>query len=439
MNSPGNNKIIQAVKSTLGDADSRRVFIVGLSGGADSVALLAAMQECNYNIIAAHCNFQLRGKESFRDEDHARQIASRLYVPFMLQRFNTIEVQSQTGGSIEMVCRRLRYEWFEELIDNHSAEAVAIAHHGDDNVETMLLNLFRGTGIAGLTAMRSYARQPVRVIRPLLSCTRHDILQFLTDRNLGYMTDSTNLSSDYRRNAIRNIILPAIRQSFPNADKAMTDTMRHLQQAEDFIRRQLDVIKSEYFITTDDGTSSIHIARLVTGYPDPAFILHELLTPYGFTDGQIADIIDCVLQQVSGRIFDAADTTYILDRGILRTCSVDVEDQPITHMAICTERIPRESMTDTPGLCYFNPAVLEGAPLSWRFWREGDRMRPFGMKGTRKLSDIFRDAKIPNDRKHRLPLLVKGDKILWIPGIRRSMHYPVMPNDSEIILVKAPV
>ncbi len=157
MDLKGNHKIIQAVKSTLGDADTRRIFIVGFSGGADSVALLAAMHECGYNVIAAHCNFQLRGEESLRDENHARQIAGQLDVPFMLRRFDTRKLQSHSGGSIEMVCRRLRYDWFGELIDAYSAEAVAIAHHGDDNVETLLLNLFRGTGIAGLTAMRSEA------------------------------------------------------------------------------------------------------------------------------------------------------------------------------------------------------------------------------------------------------------------------------------------
>ncbi len=436
MDLKGNHKIIQAVKSTLGDADTRRIFIVGFSGGADSVALLAAMHECGYNVIAAHCNFQLRGEESLRDENHARQIAGQLDVPFMLRRFDTRKLQSHSGGSIEMVCRRLRYDWFGELIDAYSAEAVAIAHHGDDNVETLLLNLFRGTGIAGLTAMRSEAKQPVRVIRPLLQCTRNDILQYLAERDLRYVTDSTNLSSDYRRNAIRNIIMPAIRQSFPNADKAIADTISHLQQAEDFMRRQLDVIKSKYFIITD-GVVNIHIARLIAETQDPAFILHELLTPYGFTDGQITDIMNCVRQQVSGRVFKAAAINYILDRGILRPCNSENAIASTESIAVVTERVSKEYMTATPGLCYFNPAVLEGTPLNWRFWSEGDRMRPFGMKGTRKLSDIFRDAKIPNDHKHRLPLLVKGDTILWIPGIRRSMHYPVMPDDSEIILVKA--
>ncbi|MBQ5750362.1 MAG: tRNA lysidine(34) synthetase TilS, partial [Bacteroidaceae bacterium] len=186
--------------------------IVGLSGGADSVALLAVLTDLGYECVACHCNFMLRGEESVRDRNHAEEIARRLNVKFAETTFATTDYARQEGISIEMAARQLRYEWFEKMRIEHRAQAIAVAHHRDDNAETLLLNLTRGTGLAGLTGISA---RNGHIVRPMLCVSREEIIDYLTHKQLPYVTDSTNLEAIYTRNKLRLEVIPLLRQINP--------------------------------------------------------------------------------------------------------------------------------------------------------------------------------------------------------------------------------
>lgn len=420
-------KVDESIRATLGAADER-LFIVGVSGGADSVALLAGMVKGGYRVVAAHCNFMLRGDESERDERHVADICRRLGVELTTTRFNTPEIMASRKGSVEMACRELRYDWFGRLICERYAAGVAIAHNADDNAETMMLNLLRGTGIAGLTAMRTATLQPVAVVRPLLDCSRRDILEFLDSEGLEYVVDSSNLESVYRRNALRNEIMPVIRRDFPNADKGIQTTIHHLQAAEDFIAEQMAKIRARYV----DADGVVDVGQLIAENSSAHFILYELLSPAGFSATQIDDLIMATRAQRSGRLFDTANGQYILDRGVVRKVQTE-RSRRIPELEVSI--VDASEINFSSGAVYFNPEVLEGEPLSLRFWHEGDRFRPFGMKGSKLVSDLFTDMKIPSDRKQSIPLLVKGDSILWVVGIRRSSLFPVSRESATVVRV----
>lgn len=420
-------KVDESIRVALGPADER-LFIVGVSGGADSVALLAGMIKGGYRVVAAHCNFMLRGEESERDERHVADVCRRLGAELTTARFNTPEIMATRKGSVEMVCRELRYNWFDRLIRERHAAGVAIAHNADDNAETMMLNLLRGTGIAGLTAMRAATWQPVAVLRPLLDCSRREILEFLEDEGLEYVVDSSNLESVYRRNVLRNDIMPAIRRHFPNADKGIQTTIHHLQAAEDFIAERMAEIRERYV----DADGMVSVEQIIAENNSARFILYEILSPAGFSATQIDDLIAAAVAQRSGRVFRAASGQYILDRGVVRGLQVaTIRPMPTLEVTV----VDAVEMDFSSEAVYFSPEVLEGEPLSLRFWREGDRFRPFGMKGSKLVSDLFTDMKIPSDRKQSIPLLVKGDSILWVVGIRRSSLFPVGRDSATAVRV----
>ena len=203
--------------------------VVGLSGGADSVALLAILARLGYDCVACHCNFMLRGEESVRDRNHAQRIARELHATFVETTFDTTAYAQAQGISIEMAARELRYAWFEQMRIEHQAQAIAVAHHRDDNTETVLLNLTRGTGLAGLTGM---SPRNGHIVRPLLCASRDEIVEYLAHEQLDYVTDSTNLSNDYTRNKIRNEIIPLMSGINPSVLESIAATAQriHLTQ-----------------------------------------------------------------------------------------------------------------------------------------------------------------------------------------------------------------
>ena len=185
--------------------------VVAVSGGADSVALLSVLLELGYDCLAAHCNFGLRGAESVRDMRHVESLADRLGVDLCVRDFDVAARRADTGESVEMACRELRYEWFYELVDRERAQAIAVGHHAEDQLETLFLNLLRGTGITGLRGMRP---RNGHVVRPMLECTRAEIEDYLHTRGLDWVTDSTNASDDFTRNRLRNRLLPLVDELF---------------------------------------------------------------------------------------------------------------------------------------------------------------------------------------------------------------------------------
>lgn len=434
-------KVIQFVKSHL--PQSCRV-VVGLSGGADSIALLIALRECGVDCIAAHCNFHLRGKESDRDSRHCVAVCEQLGVELVIRDFDVQARRDATSESVEMACRSLRYEWWSEMSVTFDAKYIAVGHHREDNVETFFLNLLRGCGIAGLKGML-----PVNgnIIRPLLDVSRDEIENYVTSHGLSWVTDSTNLKNDYKRNRLRNIIIPIIEREFPGAMDAMARTIGHLRDNYEYYNSAITSRADRYRM--ENG--SVDVKRLLDFEPQARLVLYEMLSAKGFTKSQISDISDCAeglnAKASSGQIFITPSAKYILERGVLsKYCdagrisvrTVDITAAPFSMTRLSYEefRHMKELRKLTNESIYLDSSVLDNSP-KWtlRSWQNGDRFTPLGMKGSRLVSDIFKDAKYPAEKKISTPLLFRNDELLWIVGIRASDLFKVRLSTTEIIKI----
>lgn len=414
------------------------IVIVALSGGADSVALLSALTSLGYHCIAAHCNFHLRGEESDRDERHAADIAKLLGADFVVTHFQTDHYAYVHSMSIEMAARELRYRWFESIRLQHNAVAIAVAHHRDDNIETFFLNLLRGTGIAGLTGM---APKRDNIIRPMLELSRADILAHLNENNLSYVTDSTNADCEFKRNRLRNIVLPMLRQQFPGADDAIVHTIDCLRGNEKIYRDAIEAARTKYF-----NGNTLRLSTLIAENPETYTLLFELLRTYGFNSYQVAGII--ISADNSGRQFRSYTHTALINRGELLITPISEQTDPDCYsVSLNTDILEPINIkifqfrsshgfvpVSDPSTIYLDASVLNGNPeFTIRRWKKGDRIAPFGMRGTKKLSDIFSDAHLSIIDKQSKWILTRNDEILWIIGMRASRHFPVTESSSMII------
>ncbi len=405
--------------------------IVGLSGGADSTALLCVLKKLGYDCVAAHCNYHLRGNESDRDEAHARATALRLGVRFRSTDFDVAKevTASPRPISTEMACRNLRYDWFDTLRREEKAAATAVAHHSHDNIETTLLNLFRGSGLSGLRGMRP--ENDRHVIRPLLNVSRSAIEDFLEAEGIDFVTDSTNRQCDYRRNRIRNRILPTIERDFPGACAGILKTIEHLNESDYFLLQAIDEKRKIY----RGESGEINIGKLITSEPSAPYLLYMWLKSEGLSRRQ-TDSILCSAGN-SGLIFKGRKSTFLLDRGILRQIHEDFQlpefDDLYEVVRTDGNRLPekRDKME-----VYIDAAALTEGSLSVRTWANGDRIDPFGMRGSKAVSDIFSDAKIPVDAKKHWPILTLNEKILWVTGLRASRMFPVTNSTTSYLTIR---
>lgn len=416
--------------------------LVGLSGGADSVALLALLVQLDYPCVALHCNFHLRGDESVRDEQFAREMARTLDVPFYKIDFDTAAYGAEHHLSIEMAARELRYNWFEEMRLRLGAQAIAVAHHRDDSVETVLMNLVRGTGIRGLGGIRP---KNGYVVRPLLAVSRSEILDWLAEQQLSYVTDSTNLSDAYTRNFIRLRVLPLLEELNPSVKASIARTADHLAETEAIYLYVVEKARRE--LLKEDFR--IPIARLME-YPSPATILYELLKPYGFTR-QVADDVFRSLTGESGKMFYSPDYRLLKDREYLLLSPVKKEEE--REYTFTVDDIVEEVWRGPVELSFFKSVITTdfcfrkdkhiayfdydklSFPLTLRKWKEGDWFIPFGMKGRKKLSDYFSDHKFSRMDKEQTWLLCSGENILWIVGERSDNRFCIDKTTKSVLVV----
>lgn len=423
--------------SAKGSHEASRVG-VALSGGADSVALLAGLHRTGFNVIALHCNFGLRGEESDGDTRWCQDLALSLDVPLKTVRFDTL-ASRMAGESVEMACRRLRYRWFETVAGEMGLQAVAVGHHLEDSAETVLLNLFRGTGIRG---MRGIMSKRGIYVRPMLGMSRNDIESYLAALGLGFRTDSTNLANDYRRNAVRNEIIPVIRKYFPSGVNGILKTAetacRESQGAEDY---------TDWLERTYVEGDAINVKSLCRDLRSPENALFHLLARRigGSVPGEVVrDIIRSsggsgLVFPVGGRI------VFELSRGLLVPVEPsDDAEWPVSLESDIADPVnisidilsPDEfkAAEKNERTAFFDSSVLDGAPdFMIRHWHSGDRLKPYGMSGSRKVSDIFSDMKMPVGQKRRQWILTRNGELLWIIGVRASRLFKVSQASGRII------
>ena len=416
--------------------DKKGLYLTALSGGADSVALLLILRQLGYSVEAIHCNFHLRGKESDRDELFCVSLCEKLGVKLHRIHFDTHEYAALHKVSIEMAARELRYQYFFQLKSDLGAAGVCVAHHRDDSVETVLLNLVRGTGLRGLRGI-----QPSHdgVIRPLLCVSRQEIESFLLEEGQDYVTDSTNFETEFSRNRIRLEVLPLLREINPSASDNIFRMTQLLGEAEKLLD---EVVKSHHNDVLD-------IAKLDT-MTSPRYLLYEVMKDYGFSSDQVEQMFR-QRHGESGRLFVSETHEVAIDRGrfIVEKKNDDeaktlVIPEPGTYVVDEKVKIRVERMPFTDGIVSRDSrvATLDAStlafPLTLRTVMPGDRFHPFGMQGSRLVSDYLTDRKKNIFEKRRQ--LVVADAtgaIVWLVGERTDDRNKVREGTSEVLLITA--
>lgn len=403
-------------------------ILVALSGGADSVALLCVLHTAGYPCEAAHCNFHLRGEESNRDELFVRQLCRKYGIHLHTIDFNTTQYATEKRISIEMAARELRYNWFEKIKKECKANVIAVAHHQDDSVETMLLNLIRGTGITGLLGIRP---RNGAIVRPLLCINREEIIRYLQQIGQDFVTDSTNLEDEYTRNKIRLHLLPLMQEINPSVKNSLIETSNYLNDVATIYNKVIDETKKK--IITPEG---IRIDALLDA-PTPETLLFETLHPLGFNSAQIKDIASSLHGQ-PGKQFISKEWRVIKDRNLLLLESIRPEDgTTLPYQLIKEEReyspdfqIPRDKKT----ACFDADKLTE--EIHCRKWRTGDTFIPFGMKGRKKVSDYLTDRKFSISQKERQWVLCCGKRIAWLIGERTDNRFRIDETTKRVIIYK---
>ncbi len=416
------------------------LYLVALSGGADSVALLLLLKEAGYQVHAAHCNFHLRGEESDRDEAFCVELCQGLGVALHRVHFDTREYAEVHQVSIEMAARELRYRWFEQLREDIGAAGICVAHHRDDSVETVILNLVRGTGLRGLTGIQP---RNGSILRPLLCVSRAEIEDFLAKRGQKYVTDSTNLETDVLRNKVRLQVLPLLRELNPAVVENIQRMTEHVSEAQ----AVLDAVISQY-----KNGNSLELSEL-DKYCSSEYIAFEWLKNYGFNGSQVRQILDA---ECGGMVHSEQGCDALKDRGRL---IVEPALPPFKPMRIPEEGTyvlkssTTESGRETTGNETFRVrkcavyiskkphiATLDAAkvrfPLTVRRVGEGDWMQPYGMKGRKLLSDLMTDLKMTVFEKRRQLVVVDSQGIVvWAVGLRIADFVAVSDATTAVIEV----
>lgn len=406
----------------------RDKVLVALSGGADSVALLRLLLSFGYTCEVAHCNFHLRGEESDRDEAFVRELCRKLNTKLHITHFSTTAYASEKRISIEMAARELRYEWFARVKEESGAAVVAVAHHKDDSVETLLLNLIRGTGINGLLGIRPRNGD---VIRPLLCVNRGEIIDYLRRIGQDYVTDSTNLQDEYTRNKIRLNLLPLMQEINPSVKESLIDTSNYLNDAARIYAKGIEEGKAR--VLTEKG---ICISALLNE-PAPSALLFEIIHPLGFNSAQGKDILASLTGQ-PGKQFASKGWRLIKDREWLL-----IEKERTTDESTPPFRLEKESLDYTPDFvilrdketaCFDADKLNE--ELTIRRWQAGDVFVPFGMKGKKLVSDYLTDRKFSISRKEQQWVLCCGERIAWLIGERTDNRFRLDVESRKAWIVK---
>lgn len=421
--------------------------LLAVSGGMDSVVMSRLFSEAGYDFAIAHCNFGLRGEESDADEKFVRKLARKAKVTCHVKHFDTEAFAEDHSLSIQMAARELRYNWFEELATTEGYQSIALAHHRGDLLETMLLNLTRGTGIAGLHGIMP---KRGRFVRPLLFASKDDIFAYVTEKQLIWREDSSNASTKYYRNKIRHEAIPVLQELNPGLEQTFEQTAEKISAVERLFYRQADTLRKQALQKT--GPDQQLVMQPLLDSTEPLLFLSELLSPFGFNYAQARDVMQVYQQAetVSGKLFDSPTHRLNLDRGQLVISPKNLQQ----YQSLEVER-PEGSLRYADYSFEFSTREAEGYrikadrmlaaldadklkfPLKLRKWKPGDWFCPLGMTKKKKLSDFMIDEKIPLNLKERVLVLTSGESVVWVVGHRIDERYKLTDKTTEVLEVKA--
>lgn len=417
--------------SSLIENPQNKRFLLTVSGGKDSTVLVHLFHSCQLDFDMAHCNFHLRGDDSERDMQFVQDLAKSIDRQLFIKEFDTFSAQKNSGLSLEMVARNLRYCWFDELAPDY--DYVVTAHHADDNAETVLLNLARGTGLRGLTGIPALNG---KYLRPLLPFSSDEILAYASQNHIAYRIDKSNYSETFHRNKIRQSVIPKLKEINPSLIDTFSQNIKNFKQLEIFYHHQLCKISAE-ICHIDDEQTFLSISKL-SAMEDQEIILFELLRAYHF-DGPTVHEIHKAMNAESGRIFYSSTHQLLKDRDffIIKERKDSAKKwqkcNNFQELADCGFFLEKQENSGTTFSCSDKHTIYVAAdklqfPIEVRHWQEGDWFIPFGMKGRKKLSDLFTDLKIDRFSKQQVRVLCSKGEIVWVIGLRADNRFRIDEN-----------
>jgi tRNA(Ile)-lysidine synthase len=409
----------------------------------DSMALASLYLACNIPFAVAHCNFQLRDKDADLDETFVREWCNMNGITLHHIRFQTKERSTEWKKGTQETARILRYEWFEQVRKEHGYARIATAHHANDNAETMLINLFKGTGISGLHGILPKSNH---LIRPLLFATREEIAAYVEEQEIRYREDISNASDDYLRNAVRHNIVPAVEALFPNAVKSLNDSIARFADAEILYRKAIDA-ELKKLVEKRGQDHYIPVKKLIHRQP-LATIMYELLHPYGFSAMQVPHVLN-LLQSETGHYVASSTHRVIRNRDflIITMGAQQAADLILVEAAPCKVDTGRHTFTfdihDKPKVIDSdnNLAITDlkniSFPLVLRKWKTGDYFYPMGLAmKKKKVSKLLIGAKMALHEKEDVWVVECGRRIVWVSGLRLDERFKVKDSTEQVLVIR---
>ena len=441
-------------------------LLLAVSGGVDSVVLCELCKQAGYSFIIAHCNFKLRGAESERDAAFVQQLAQNYNVPFLKKEFNTAEYAEKNKVSIQEAARELRYGWFEEILKSEVGSkmyenlkpgtwnlepgtvcrlpsALLTAHHLDDNIETMLMHFFRGTGIHGLRGMLP---KQGHIVRPLLFARKQELKQFATENNLTWVEDSSNAVDKYSRNYFRNQLIPLVQHIYPEAENNLAGNLRRFADMEQLYEQALALHKKKLL---EYKGEEVHIPILKLQKSEPLHsIVYEIIRDFGFSAAQVEEVIK-LLGSESGRYVQSATHRIIKNRRWLiiahtqaeqaQTIAIDADEDRIVFengaLALAQIKDKNVQLVNDPAIALIDQSTLQ-FPLLLRKWKRGDYFYPLGLKKKKKLARFFIDQKLSMTDKEKVWVLESNKKIVWVVGFRIDDRFKITGSTKQVLRIQ---
>lgn len=417
-------------------------ILVAVSGGADSVVLCHHFHSANIPFAIAHVNFGLRGAESDADDIFVAGLAETYNVPHHRKFVDTKSIATSMGISTQMAARSIRYKWFNEIIDEHQYTGVAVGTHLNDQIETAILNFTKETGLKGLTGIPA-VRQ--KIYRPLINATRKEIVDYANNNELSWRYDSSNNNTYYQRNKIRLELIPVLKEINPSFEKSFAHSFEHLKQAQEFLHHQAETILKRELVVAKSSTS---FPRKLLDNVANSYLLFNWLQPHGFTLDQLNKLTSAhqgaTFIGSQGAHLSVERNEFVLTNHFAKKLAEPIQvfehTNSFTWNGVCysVKRVSAEDYKlkkdasvgqfDADKLCF---------PLTIRSWQEGDKIKPLGLKGRKKVSDIFIDNKLSNSEKNSVLILVSNMKLAWIKGLCTSAEYAISSTTKNIYLINS--
>jgi len=425
------------IASRLGFLKKGRLLIA-ISGGLDSVVLTHLCSQINLDVSLAHCNFNLRGDESDGDESFVLELAEQLEMEVFIESFETEAYAETQKMSIQMAARELRYNWFEELAKQLKFDFILTAHHADDNLETFLINLTRGTGLDGLTGIPTVNKN---IVRPLLPYSRETIERYAKEKKIKWREDSSNTSTKYLRNRLRHDVIPVLKEVNPQLLQGFDKTLNNLQDASNVVKESVDAVK-ERVIERIEGDVVTYDVSEFKKLSNPRPYIFEIFKEYGFT--AFEDIYDLLNAQSGKQVFSSTHRLLKNRGGLILTVinlasteTIEIlEGEKVIETSFGTllfEEVNTVSKTSEKEI--FVDAKTLRFPLEVRGWKGGDLFYPMGLQGKKKLSKFFKDEKLSLLDKEKCQLLCSNGEVVWVINYRADNRFKVTENTNRILKV----